>query len=452
MSSRFKKIFAMTLGSIFLLICVLAASLSLWLDHCRKDVPLTPEAVALFQHRDVFRTKDNLVVDWAGLGAPPGTQDLHAYGLKAVLSHRPGDDYNINAFANQSGFKIQTSRLCTVEADIRARHDCLRPADIEKLYRDNAEFMGRYLAFSSKTHEDISFGDQVIIQGLNMQMISDAQTLLAAHWIEQARRGHTAEAMDAWLENTRFIQHVMGGKMNAIGQAVWQVAYTKNLGVLPILLQQDKRLIPVYKEHVAELFNKDYRKIWNIKATLLVAANFVYDMEDNIRAKHLPLELESGKPASWGLLFYRTNDVRNRVASYVIDAERVSEQPLADMHAMADAVEKKYKYPLHFWSVIDYDVIGKQMLAGISHEVILIPNLSAKVARQRALILWMNAMERNIPASEMPRFLSAADSSLDDPVTGKPFLWDAEQKAIIFNMPGASEPVYLVYYDSAPYK
>src|SRR5690606_38038535 len=99
--------------------------------------------------------------------------------------------------------------------------------------------------------------DKVNIPSARGQDIISLHRLFAAYWPLLAETGHGDKALEAWVEDTVFLQKVLEESHTIVEHAIWMVTYSANLDVLPVILEKDPVLISKWEERLTAVLEKD---------------------------------------------------------------------------------------------------------------------------------------------------------------------------------------------------
>jgi len=384
------------------------------------DRALKPEVAAFFPD-DPFQAEGNVFVAWAGMHAPAGTRDLEAYGRRALR----GDvdrEHELRFEGDVSGICYEQARMGGAE--------CLGIAGIQALARDNKELLRRYRNLYHGSYQSYSVGDLFWMDGVYYQDAIKMQQVLAAGWIDLARRGRGDLALQEWALNMRWLQAMLSGKNTMIGQAVLMVTYGIHLGVLPVLLDQDDALLEQYEPVLTKLLMRDFFAIWDVKKTMQAEYN-IWDVTD----QEVKQNTRGVVRRLLGSVFYKSNDTRNKFYEFARDSVALSEVPPAQLSSAVQRYKSQYDQHYDCTSLEGFlfcfpNITGNLLLGGILKGQDLFMSGHKMTARHWMLLLWMKAKRRGVAAADMAAFLQESDPVFYNPFTDAPFEWDAEKRSI----------------------
>ncbi len=362
--------------------------------------------VDTFFYDDPFKTENNVYVSWAGLTAPQGEKNTYKYGLK-VWDHKVEE-------VDPLKFKGETYNFCGSYDEILEKVECASSQVIREYFKENKELIDRYVGLYQ--YENHGVGNS-LGKGSGQTLIS-IHKLLTVYWLEMTKKGEGEEAIQGWIEDTLFLQKMLGGKGSLIENAIFMVMYSSNLKILPLLLDEEKILIFSYKDKIKNLLDKSFlHDIWNIEETLRAE----YNVMRMVGLDDMP-----------NSLFLKPNATKNKFFEFAQDMLLLSHEHPQNLKKALNLIEKRYEDYSKPTSNFGYNLIGRLLFSGFLKGGELLQNGHEMTARQRILILWMNAKEQKISPENMPDFLSSSSESLYNPFTEKPFSWNPETSYIYF--------------------
>jgi hypothetical protein len=209
------------------------------------------------------------------------------------------------------------------------------------------------------------------------------------------------------------------------------VNYSLNLKALPLILKTDPSLIREYEHPITEILNKDFMKdIWDVENTWRGEYNAMRDF----RISEIPHHF----------LFIKPNDMRNEFFAMAKDQILISKQPAYDM---SYEILSKYHYGTPDTYIFPYNIIKRLLLPGFVKGTEMYLNGNIITAKQRALILLMQAQKQNIKTEQMEEFLAKAPEHLHNNLTGKPFSWDNKMQATYYirDLEAPESRIYIFY-------
>lgn len=388
-----------------------------------RDVKLTPEAEAFFAP-DPFDPVNNFYAHWAGIYAPEGTEDLYAYGLERVELDLEEDDID------QKALRFKTSdviwkQFCFRQIDFRTRDNCDQDVALQSLLNEQKILLDRYRDLYRKHDLKMSVGDKLGVPGTYGQDIIALHRLLVLQWIEMAKNGQAIEAINEWFSSMRSMQLKVNSKMSIVEHAVWMVGYGINLNALPLILAEDMGVLEQRGDEIKAILNVDYMEQWNLEEMEKAESNAVGALLSMVD----PTDVENNQ-------FFKINDFKNKL--YAISQDRIvlAKLPYSELtDDMLKDFEIKHNpcIEIKSFDCWGYNAIGNLVFGGLVKGGELFRNGHIMTARQKALLLWIEARRQNVPVSEIAQFISNVDPSLYNPLNGKPFEWDADKGFIYYH-------------------
>jgi hypothetical protein len=440
------------LGLLVLVLLLVIVGWAAWYVFS-PDEKLNPD-IAAFAHTEPFNPEDNVYVAWAGLYAPADVQDIYDYGLKVISGEIEWDEENALLFqGDRSLFSCHGQQRPQKKED----EPCANADDIREAYELNRQLITRYKTFYRYGRHDMA--GKVNIPSARGQGIISMHRLFAAYWPLLAEAGHGDEALEAWVEDTVFLQKVLGESHTLVEHAIWMVIYGINLDVLPVILEKNPALISKWEERLTALLEKDIASpdIWrNVMRGEYLFFEHVLDIQMRANFKVIKNELPEaeGTPAFLYKIAFKQNMTRNRIYEWGQSMIWLSRQPATDFDKQQESLEHRFPpYPVWtdnpFLLPFDRNVIGSLLIGGMTKGTELIRHSHVHNARSRMLILYMRAKAQGALPDSVQAFIEASGESLYDPFTGKPFRWDAQKKSIYF-INSRADNRFEVYYDPLP--
>ncbi len=421
---------------VFIVVLMLLAGIivinMLSIDHL-KDEELMPEAKALFAP-DPINLENNFLVAWSGIYAPSEEMDLYGFGVKAYQGRIDRRTLKRVRFQNDiRGGKrhCERQRGYYKYDDLNAWDEvCYSPEELGVLYTQNEQLVFRYKNLLRDAPSMlVSAGDRQHIGVASMQDIISMQGLLLDLWISQAREGQGEAALKEWMISMRAFQHIISGKLDVLDHMGWGIVYSINLNGLPAILEADLTLISKYGVELRDILDFDYMAHWKVEEMLRVEVMFLMEVEKQ-----------------YGI-FYAPNMVRNSAYELSQRVIALSEMPPNELYngseddaPLSECSLFKLQYCLPHYLILN------EMTRGFSHYRSMFTHAHGSTARQKELIIWMDAYMQNIPSEDMSVFLEKAEK---DPINNKPFLWDNDKKCIYHQVPdehGVLQQRDAVYY------
>jgi hypothetical protein len=386
------------------------------------DEKLNPAFESFFKV-DPFDPKDNFRVAWAGIGAPEDVSDIYDYGLNLIETNtQPAEEKILKLQYDESNFHCwakQSAESVTIP-NSQAKKECESTTFPLNELQENKKLIERYLTFYN--HKNVSSGDRWTYPNTGAgRTLIGVHKLLFAWWIEQTRRGNGDQAIQLWINDMAFIQRVMQEPYSMVEQAIWMIVYGINVNALPVILENDPSLIPVWRAKLEPILRFELRNpaMWN---------NYVRG--DYVMIKSAFSDIEGQNMKGKKNFYFKVNATKNMYYKWVEDFSDCAKKPYPEIRVCMKHVLNlndtlAYKTPLKY-----YNAVGKLLLGGFSKGGELYLNAYDKDAKARAIILYMRAKGEGVGVEMMPQFLGNFDASLHDPMTGKPFRWDATKKSI----------------------
>lgn len=391
------------------------------IDHL-KDEGLMLESRAFFAP-DPINLENNFIVALSGLYAPSEDTDLYGFGMKVYQGRIDRRTLKRLRFQNDIG---GGKRHCTRQGGYYKYDDhyaysevCYTPEELDMLYTQNEQLIFRYgnLLREASTML-VSVGDANNIGVASMQDIISMQNLLLDVWINQAQKGHGDAVLKEWMISTRAFQHIISGKLGVLDYMIWTIVYSMNLNGLPAILDADPTLISKYGVELRDVLGFDYMAHWNVEQMLRVDVSFLMEVEKKYK-------LQSS-------VFYAPDAMRNALYGRGQRVIALSQIPPNELYYDNDRDASLLQCSLFkILYCLPHYVIVNEMLVDFPFFRNLFTNAHRSVARQKELIIWIDAHMQNIHSGDMAVFLKKSERN---PVNIQPFLWDNDRRFIYYKM------------------
>lgn len=414
------------------------------------DETLDPEFTALYATQPSIPDHENGFVAFNGLDAPEG-EDVIAFGRKMIDHGRKTYLSNDDQQKAQNGgitFKGDSSSLkCWITQDGKEKSQkegkpCADAATVRAMVRDNQLLLRRYAMLAHYPHfVQSEFGDPH-----NGQLIIQLQTLLSASMALNAAEGNAEHALATWLHYAQMLNHLYTGQSSYIMQAILMVNRGINLKTLPLILAaMTPQQIAAHQAALNAVFDVPAfgPNSWDISATMRAESMILVFAEENFAKPHQRKDTRG----FWERVFklYQPNATRNLFTKVSRDTLAFSKLPASSLSEAQKDLDTDY-YTRSRWGIHSlYNGIGKMIMSGILDGSDLVVAAHEQVAVARLLKLYTAAKIAGIQPKDMPGFVAATTPDMRDPVTEKPFDWNAQKNSIGYTRPKYNHEFGFVY-------
>lgn len=390
-----------------------------------------------------------------GLTAPENVEDFYAYGLKkAVIYFKefekskarsgvsedylydiPQMDLNPIVINKEDDLKLNSvdwkelSCLYYFDHENPTAEGCATFSDVKKYIEDNQLMWDRFNQIPAMGF-DYYATPQFL--GADMGAAFYLVDLKAAEIVMRAKNGQVEQAMTEWLSFTELYIDMLNSRASLVYKAQALINMTRHYSALEYLLSIEPQLAATFQDELISVLkdNLNYIGVSDWLAQDIGSADiFLISYLGNVNA------------------------MQNEVLKCIQNFE-----------ALAQISPDKYPYasedrePLCFWDDFDRssssfmsypllspgsfraNLVYSLMMGGLLKGEELIASTKRYEAKLRMIQLGINILSDK-PA-DIEEYIFDAQETFLNPITNKPYQWDAEKNSLYFESPVGNTPIY----------
>ncbi len=392
--------------------------------------------------------ENNIYFAMEGLTAPANVTDTYAYGharglqrfkdyeVLKKLAHIPyayeiPKDTNLPAIHEDQELKFNSEGWkdlsCLFSMSPPSGDLCATKQDFQSYIQANQTIWDRFNALP-----DYSLY-RVPPQQLGGKSINyiNLENLKAAQIIDIAENGDPEKAFQEWDKYMKLYRSMAGAQETMLFKARISIAILRHLSAFEKLLYLHPELA---KSHAAE-----------------ISVDLKPDGDDLFRTAHM-LSDDIGviEPILLGS-FGNVNAIRNDLYDCILSFQKLANLPahqffygqkeklcrLDDTSSVEGDIAYAFAQPGYFITNIMQTLLVGGTLTGRE----LVGSMKSFDIRLRMTSLAVEILKQDVSKENIPDFLSSAPVELQNPITQKPFEWDANTQSLFFVRPGTDTKV-----------
>jgi hypothetical protein len=245
----------------------------------------------------------------------------------------------------------------------------------------------------------------------------DLTKLTVANLVVQSRLGKSDAAIDNWLKLNSFFRRALADENTLMDKSTLMMSYPVVIKSLPNILSNSPELA---KKHELQLAN-----------ALSPFGADKYNLAGAVKAEY---------SFSIGFLIDKLgNYYGNKSVEFAKDFSQLSKESALNFDAKDLEFRDKWIEKIDLVDPI-YGTFYNFIISGVSFGSSLMHSMHEQNATARMLNLQVNILANKVSYNDMPNYIQNLPSEFNNPLTEKPYEWDAEKKSIYFDLEPYGNP------------
>ena len=376
----------------------------------------------------------------AGIFAPREIKDTYKYGLqksleaqrlqeKAKAIMRTGYSYPVPENLD-TGLKVEPARelkindskwkdlACLYSMGEKGNKPCATPSDLNTYIQQNRLLWDRFNALPEFTF----YNRPPYVYGFAGSSWLRLSEMKAANIILQEKAGHVDLAFSQWLKYTKLYRVMAASKDNSVSKAIMMVVLGHNsIESLQTLLFLHPELAVKHKQEIQQSLFYSEGGLFNERTMLA----------DDLGALEPLMPALGNVAAINNMTFDCIHNYQLRTAMPVLEYYSENKKPLCDLAKPRDTKQQVFFYSLQPGSIFSNLVDGIS-IGGVLKGAELAGNAKMNEVKFRMVSIGVDILAQKIPAKNVPAYLAQLPQNSYNPLTQKPFDWDADKKELYF--------------------
>lgn len=418
----------------------------------RGDDTLNPEIAAFYTVDKSQMLENNAAIAMMGLSAPADVSDSYGWTVQIIQKAQEERENYEAKYANKAGANfIDAATYGNVEVGFNVISLELDDLPNKTEYVGDNKTIGCWLDRSwfmnDRVTDDKNCDEQALRDLItkNQLLLSRYEnslhyTLYENHWsaaqgpiMINAQELYIANlvllaqtnpelALQKWLVNMQLYKNALRGYNSLINVSILMVNHGLVQKALPSILGNNEELIAAHMNELLEALAPFSARDVNITSTMKAEHELIGPVIDRLGNynRNKSFELHQEMIAAWNA-------------------------PISEIDSKWERLNKKYKsnpsmlfLQWRDWHSPVLSITTNLILAGTLVGGDLAKAMHLSDARSRILNIYVQMKAQGIPAEKVPEFLAISSKVLYNPLTEKPFEYDASSKMIYF----VSQPEY----------